>query len=100
MFVVIYTWRVKPELVSEFRRIWRTRTEKITKLRGSYGSLLLQDSDGAYSAIALWPSREAWKADDPPLPADEQDAAIWAACIIESFTPRTMMSVDNLWRLP
>lgn len=61
---------------------------------------MLQDAEDVYSAIALWPSREAWEADEPPLPDDEQDAAIWAASIIESCAPRTMISVDNLWRLP
>jgi len=97
MFTVIYRWRVKPEMDSEFRRTWHVRTERIYAVRQSYGSRLHREPDGTYCAIALWPSREAWEAIEPPLPDDDVDASTFSASIAEMLPALTMETVDDLW---
>jgi hypothetical protein len=92
MFTVIYRWRVKPGRESDFLRTWRARTDRIYETRGSYGSRLLQEDDGTYCAIALWPSREAWAATEPPLPADFDDAETFKGSI-EEWLPTTRLNV-------
>lgn len=97
MFTVIYRWRIKPDMEAAFRRTWHIRTEKIHALRGSYGSRLHQDQDGTYCAIALWPSRQAWEATEPPLPDDEDDAANFEASIAERLPIMVLDLIDDLW---
>jgi len=80
-------------------RTWRVRTEKIFRVRGSYGSRLHREPDGTYCAIALWPSRAAWEATEPPLPDDADDAQAFGDSLLESLPTRTMETVDDLWRL-
>ena len=99
MFTVVYRWRVKPGRRSDFLRTWRTRTDRIYAIRGSYGSRLLEEADGAYCAIALWPSREAWTATEPPLPGDLDDAETFKDCI-EEWLSTTTNVVDDAWRIP
>jgi heme-degrading monooxygenase HmoA len=100
MFTVIYRWRVKPGRQSDFMRTWRTRTDRIYDTRGSYGSRLLEEDDGTYCAIALWPSREAWAATEPALPDDFDDAQTFKDSIDEWLSTTTMSVIDDAWRIP
>ena len=79
---------------------WHSRTEKIYRSRGSYGSRLHREPDGVYCAIALWSSEEAWKADEPPLRDDEADDAAFSASVQERLATLTMDCIDDLWKLP
>ncbi|HVA32844.1 MAG TPA: antibiotic biosynthesis monooxygenase family protein [Candidatus Baltobacteraceae bacterium] len=97
MFTVIYRWRLRKEREAAFLRAWHARTEKIRAVRGSYGSRLHREEDGTYCAIALWPSRAAWEATEPPLPDDEDDAAAFRGGIKERLPTLTMDVVDDLW---
>jgi len=98
MFTVIYRWRVKPEFEADFLGAWHRRTEKILAVRGSCGSRLHTEADGTYCAIALWPSKAAWEAKEPPLPDDEADAATFKDAVTEWLPALTMETVDDLWR--
>ncbi|HEX3466597.1 MAG TPA: antibiotic biosynthesis monooxygenase [Candidatus Elarobacter sp.] len=100
MFTVVNRWRVDDAMDTEFCRAWHARTEKIRALRGSYGSRLHREPEGVYCGIALWPSREAWSATEPPLPEDEHDAAVFSAAVVEWLPTLTMDLVDDLWSLP
>ncbi len=100
MFTVIYRWRVKVDMEPAFIRAWHNRTEKIYAMRGSYGSRLHREPDGTFCAIALWPSREAWEATEPPLPDDEADEATFRDAVAEWLPTLTMEGVDDLWRRP
>jgi len=99
-FTVIYRWRVRPGLEADFRRAWHRRTEKIHAVRGSHGSRLHVESDGTYCAIALWPSREAWEAAEPPLPDDEADKKAFEDAVAEWLPALTMQVADDLWMPP
>ena len=99
MFTVIYRWRVKPGSEDRFVAAWHALTKQIHRVRQSYGSRLHRESDGTYCAIALWPSEEAWKIDDPPLHAGSTIAA-FQECIEQRLPTVTMESIDDLWRMP
>ena len=100
MFTVIYYWDVKPELESEFLRLWHIRTRRISECCGSYGSRLHKDAEGRYVAIALWPSREAWER-PAALPAfDKQDAERFAETVRARPTTQTLEMIDDLWDYP
>jgi heme-degrading monooxygenase HmoA len=100
VFTVVYRWRIKPAYEAKFLAAWHSRTERIYRERGSYGSRLHREPGGIYCAIALWPSEEAWKATEPALLDDETDAEVFATSIQEQFPTITMESIDDLWRLP
>ena len=100
MFVAIYHWRVTVGMESAFLAAWHRRTKKVLDVRGSYGSRLHRESDGTLCAIALWPSKAAWEATEPPLPDDQADAATFKDAVTEWLPTLTMEAVDDLWRLP
>ncbi|MBB4640212.1 antibiotic biosynthesis monooxygenase family protein [Rhizorhapis suberifaciens] len=62
MFVAVYWWRVHPGKEDQFRAAWRRGTEAITRIYGSYGSRLHQDTDGRFIGYAEWPDEETWQA--------------------------------------
>ena len=98
MFVAIYRWRVHPGKDDQFRNAWRRLTQSIYALRGSHGSRLHRDESGAYVAIALWPSREAWEATTPALPDEEDAFAQMRDAIEESFPAQLLTVIDDEWR--
>jgi hypothetical protein len=100
MFTVIYRWRIRAEMEEAFLRAWHRRTEKIYSTQGSLGSRLHREDDGTYCAIALWPSQDAWRKNEPPLLDDEEDAATFRDAIVEALPTMTMDAIDDLWRVP
>lgn len=98
MFTVIYRWEVRDGCEQRFERAWRSRTDKIAALRGSFGSRLHRDANGVYTAIALWPTREAW-ANPDPLPDDDTDKQTFAECVISSEPPLLLEDpIDDRWQ--
>ena len=89
MFTAIYQWRIKPELESEFLRVWHVRTQKIEEHCGSYGARLYKGDDGTYYSIALWPSREGWEA-PAMLPDDSEDERVFRASVQEYLGTKTV----------
>ncbi len=100
VFTVIYRWRIKAGREAEFERVWRRRTEKIHATRGSFGARLHREPDGTYASIALWPSRQAWERDGPPLPDDAEDEKIFRESLCDVFSPLLLEVVDDYWKRP
>jgi hypothetical protein len=96
MFVVIYRWRIRPEWEARFRSAWRRRTEKIRILQNSLGSRLHRQDDGTLLAIALWPTRIAWR-DAGDIPDDVDDAKTFDSAVEERLPTLTMTVLDDLW---
>jgi Antibiotic biosynthesis monooxygenase len=97
MFTVIYRWRVRSDMETIFVEAWHRRTEKFRTIRGSLGSRLHRESDGTLCAIALWPSKAAWEATDPPLPHDKDDAISFRDAVQDWLPTLTMEVIDDLW---
>ncbi|HYV90536.1 MAG TPA: antibiotic biosynthesis monooxygenase [Chitinophagales bacterium] len=60
-FAVIYRWKLKPGLESQFIENWSTATQMLIKLRGALGSRLHQAEDGTWISYAQWPTKAIWE---------------------------------------
>ncbi len=58
MFVVIYRWRVKPNLESQFVENWSVRTAYLREKYNTLGSRLHRGNDGIWYSYAQWKSAE------------------------------------------
>jgi heme-degrading monooxygenase HmoA len=59
-FAVIYRWKIREGMESEFQDAWRETTALLMKERGGLGSRLHRTSNSQWIAYAQWPSEEAW----------------------------------------
>ena len=84
MVLVLYEWRARPGMESQFEEAWRRGTRAITAKYGSYGSRLGRTEDGRYVGAAEWPDEATWKAamaqgmayDDPVASAQFEAATL------------------------
>ncbi len=58
MFVVLYRWRVRPNLEQQFVENWSARTAYLREKYDSLGSRLHRGSDGIWYGYAQWKSAE------------------------------------------
>ncbi len=58
MFVVLYRWRVEPNLEEQFVENWSARTAYLQEKYDSLGSRLHRGSDGIWYSYAQWKSAE------------------------------------------
>ena len=58
MFLVLYRWRIKPEMEKQFVESWSDVTGFIRQEYGSLGSRLHRGSDGLFYGYAQWKSAE------------------------------------------
>ena len=58
MFVVLYRWRVKPEMEQQFAETWSERTAYLKEKYDSLGSRLHRGSDGFWYSYAQWKSSQ------------------------------------------
>lgn len=61
MFIVVYRFKIKPATDEAFIQAWKTRTEGIYLVLGSFGSRLhTEEKTGDYIGYAQWSSRIHW----------------------------------------
>jgi heme-degrading monooxygenase HmoA len=58
MFVVLYRWRVNPNLEQQFVENWSAISKYLLENYGSLGSRLHRGSDGIWYSYAQWKSAE------------------------------------------
>ncbi|MDQ3061562.1 MAG: antibiotic biosynthesis monooxygenase [Acidobacteriota bacterium] len=58
MFVVLYRWRIRPNLEQQFVENWSARTAYLREKYDSLGSRLHRGSDGIWYGYAQWKSAE------------------------------------------
>ncbi len=58
MFVVLYRWRVRPNLEQQFVENWSARTAYLREKYDSLGSRLHRANDGIWYSYAQWKSVE------------------------------------------
>lgn len=68
MFVVIYSFQVKPGRTKEFEKAWKDLTQIIYQHEGSLGSRLHKQTKGEYIAYAQWPNKKHWESMGDHLP--------------------------------
>lgn len=72
MFVVIYQFKVKKGLRSEFVEGWNGLTKLIYQFEGSLGSRLHQEDEDMYIAYAQWSNKRAWESSGNNLPPESE----------------------------
>jgi len=92
-FAVIYRWVVEPEHEDYFRERWHAGTLRLREEHGGLGSLLTRDSEGAFVAIALWPSEEARET----AFANRGPVDPWPGIV--SFEETKLQVEDDLWKV-
>ncbi|MGD8574859.1 MAG: antibiotic biosynthesis monooxygenase [Gammaproteobacteria bacterium] len=95
VFVIVYRWKVDPELEEQFREGWETLTRLYIQLRGSLGSRLHQADDGTWLAYAEWPSRATWLAAIDRGVPDEGAAEKMNAAVLERYDPIFLTPVSD-----
>ncbi|HEX8247391.1 MAG TPA: antibiotic biosynthesis monooxygenase [Pyrinomonadaceae bacterium] len=58
MFVVLYRWRIKPELETQFVEAWSEITAYYSRNENWRGSRLHRGADGIFYSYAQWESDE------------------------------------------
>lgn len=58
MFIVLYRWKIKPELEEQFIESWSEVTDYYVKNFDSLGSRLHKGDDGLFYGYAQWKSAE------------------------------------------
>lgn len=72
MFIILYRWRIKPQLEQQFIESWSEITKFYREIFGSLGSRLHRGDDGLFYGYAQWQSaeqREKAFENMPELPA-------------------------------
>ena len=69
MFAVIYSFKVKPGLIEEFKQTWKELTVLIYHYEQSFGSRLHSSEENVFIAYALWPDKNTWKNSGTKLPS-------------------------------
>ena len=93
-FVVLYRWRLKPGLESQFIAAWARVTQRFHQFYGSLGARLHRGSDGLWYSYAQWPSaeqrEEAFKAFTSSV--DPEASAMMREAIAE-FLPEVQLEI-------
>ncbi len=98
MFVILYSWKIKPDLEEQFVESWSEVTEYYVKNFDSLGSRLHKGSDGKFYAYAQWKSaeqRENAFANSPDLPASKK----MTEAIEERFEPIEFEILEDYLKL-
>lgn len=70
MYIVIYTFIVKPNLDQDFIESWKGLTDLIYEYEGSLGSRLHKEKQNHYIAYAQWPNKDVFDNSGSKLPKE------------------------------
>jgi heme-degrading monooxygenase HmoA len=99
MFIVVYKFKAKKGLESEFRSHWLTTTKSIYEESGSLGSRLHATEDPTvFIGYAQWPSKEKWAASQLTKPEHIQARNDMRKCLESSETLYEMEVVEDYLR--
>ena len=87
--VVLYRWRIRPEMETAFVAAWSSITERLHAHHGSMGSRLHRGDDGLWYAYAQWPTAGHRERAFASAPDPETSAAFWAAIANGEYAPGT-----------
>ncbi|MFD2724819.1 antibiotic biosynthesis monooxygenase family protein [Hyunsoonleella rubra] len=70
MYIVLYSFSVKPNHEDSFIEGWKGLTNMIYQYEGSLGSRLHKKDEQEYVAYAQWPSKEKFESSGSNLPEE------------------------------
>lgn len=76
--VVLYRWRLHPNMESSFIAAWSRVSDLLRAERGSLGSRLHRGSDGLWYSYAQWPARKRERTRLPWAPLIPMPASRWS----------------------
>ena len=94
-FAVLYRWRLKPGMETQFIQAWSGISRILLDGHGSLGSRLHRGNDGIWYSYAQWPSASAREAAFVQGPADIELSDQMRACVAESFDELILESVAD-----
>lgn len=97
MFTVIYRWRLKSGMESQFIEGWERVTRAIALTCGSYGSRLHQCEDGSWLAYARWPDAATREACEH---GDQEGETMMREAVAERFDAVRCQVVSDLLMEP
>lgn len=80
MYIVIYSFEVRPNRNKVFLSIWKDLTVVIFQNCNSLGSRLHKESENNYIAYAQWPNKETFDNSDLPDEFDELKSQLKDTC--------------------
>ena len=95
MIAIVYQWRLKPGLETQFEGAWSAITE-LLKQQGSLGSALFDGPDNSVFAIARWPDLETRQASSARK-ADPEHYALMIDAIAEELQEHVITEKLNFW---
>lgn len=96
MYIVIYSFEVKPNRIKAFLSMWKELTIAIHKNCNSLGSRLHKDTDGKFLAYAQWPDKETFNNSTLPSEYKELRVQLKDACRKIEVLKRIEMIEDLL----
>jgi len=91
MFIVIYSFKVKPDQAKNFEKAWRDLTTLIFDYEGSLGSRLHKQDELNYIAYAQWSDKSTWRTSGNKLPPISKD--------IEKIMKESCEKIETLFKL-
>lgn len=73
MFIVVYLFKIKPDLSNEFLKAWSELTSLIYKYENSLGSRIHMRDKENYVAYAQWPNSETFQNSGTNLPKESTE---------------------------
>lgn len=99
MFIVLYRWRIKPELEPQFIEAWSEITAYYSENKDWRGSRLHRGGDGIFYSYAQWATDEARRKAFEKRPVFDAGAKLREA-IEESFPEVVLEIVSDFLNLP
>jgi hypothetical protein len=96
MFAVLYRFKLKPGMATDFRLAWREATHAIRARYGTSGSRLHVGGDGELVAYAVWPDRGTWEKGRTEPSAAPEAADAMRACLEQPPTSTPLEVLDDL----
>lgn len=93
MFIILYRWRIKPDLEAQFIEAWSEITEFYVNNFDSLGSRLHRGNDGLFYAYAQWKSAE--QRENAFNNAPKFEAGIKRREVIEESFPEVYLEIQS-----
>lgn len=100
MFVVLYRWRIKPDLESQFAESWSEISAYYRAHFGSLGSRLHRGSDGLFYSYAQWKSAEQREDSFASEVSAVSEAGRRASEAIEESFPEIILEIVSDYIIP
>lgn len=94
-FAVVYQWRVRVGMESQFRSAWEDLTAFLREHRGALGSRLHRTDNGTIVAYAQWPDQATWERSCAHHQEDAELSRRLLDAVEETWSPMFLTTVSD-----